>query len=134
MRYLVAVEKEPGSDYGVSVPDFPGCISAGSTMEEALTLVQEAISLHLEAMADNGDIAPAPTDVDMWLDDPDYQDVRWAYVELDVSAYSGKTEKTTITLPSILVKKMDDLIAQRRIKNRSAFLADSASKALNSIK
>ena len=46
MRYLVVVEKGPSS-YGVDVPDLPGCDAAGESKEEVLSLIREAIELHL---------------------------------------------------------------------------------------
>lgn len=60
MRYLVVVEKGPTS-YGAHVPDLPGCIAAGETREEALTLIREAIELHLEDLKKEGQPIPTPT-------------------------------------------------------------------------
>jgi len=60
MRYLVVVEKGPTS-YGAYVPDLPGCVAAGETKEEALSLIREAIELHLEDLRGEGQPIPAPT-------------------------------------------------------------------------
>ena len=60
MRYLVVVEKGPTS-YGAYVPDLPGCIAAGETKEEALSLIREAIELHLEDLKEEGQPVPAPS-------------------------------------------------------------------------
>ena len=60
MRYLVVVEKGPTS-YGAHVPDLPGCIAAGETKEEVLTLIREAIEFHLEDFKQEGQPIPAPT-------------------------------------------------------------------------
>ena len=43
MLYPVVVHKDQTSDYGVSVPDLPGCFSAGRTLDEALENIKEAI-------------------------------------------------------------------------------------------
>lgn len=59
MRYLVVVEKGLTS-YGAHVPDLPGCIAAGETREEALTLIREAIEFHLEGLKQDGQPIPAP--------------------------------------------------------------------------
>ena len=59
MRYLVVVEKGATS-YGAHVPDLPGCIAAGETKEEVLTLIREAIELHLEDLKQEGQPIPAP--------------------------------------------------------------------------
>jgi predicted RNase H-like HicB family nuclease len=59
MRYLVVVEKGPSS-YGAHVPDLPGCIAAGETKEEALSLIREAIEFHLEGLKQEGQPIPTP--------------------------------------------------------------------------
>ena len=59
MRYLVVVEKGPCS-YGAHVPDLPGCIAAGETKEEALSLIREAIEFHLEGLKQEGQPIPTP--------------------------------------------------------------------------
>jgi predicted RNase H-like HicB family nuclease len=59
MRYLVVVEKGLTS-YGAHVPDLPGCIAAGETREEVLTLIREAIEFHLEGLKQEGQPIPAP--------------------------------------------------------------------------
>ena len=59
MRYLVVVEKGPTS-YGAHVPDLPGCIAAGETKEEVVTLIREAIAFHLEDLKQDGQPIPAP--------------------------------------------------------------------------
>ena len=46
MRYPVVIHKDPDSDYGITVPDVPGCFSAGETIDEALNGAAEAIECH----------------------------------------------------------------------------------------
>lgn len=130
MRYPIVIHHEPGTAYGVTVPDIPGCFSAGDTFDEALDNTREAISGHLSALADRGEVAPAATSVDAHLNNPDYAGGVWAIVDLDVSAFMGKCEKVTVTLPSLLVKKIEDEVRAGRAKNRSSFLADSVAKAM----
>jgi predicted RNase H-like HicB family nuclease len=60
MRYLVVVEKGPTS-YGAYVPDLPGCVAAGETETEVLSLIREAIELHLEGLKDEGQPTPPPS-------------------------------------------------------------------------
>jgi predicted RNase H-like HicB family nuclease len=59
MHYLAHVHKEPTSDYGVSFPDFPGCVTAGETLEEAQSLAVEALALHIQGMI--ADVEPIPS-------------------------------------------------------------------------
>jgi predicted RNase H-like HicB family nuclease len=60
MRYLVVVEKGPSS-YGAYVPDLPGCVAAGESREEVLSLIREAIALHLEELKEQVQPIPAPS-------------------------------------------------------------------------
>lgn len=59
MHYLVILEQGSVS-FGAYVPDLPGCIAAGETREETLTLIREAIELHLQALQDEGGEIPQP--------------------------------------------------------------------------
>jgi len=60
MRYLVVVEKGPKS-FGAYVPDLPGCVAAGESREEVLTLIREAIEFHLEGLVEDGQSIPPPS-------------------------------------------------------------------------
>ncbi len=60
MKYPVAIQKDKDSCYGVTVPDIPGCFSAGESLDEAMNNVQEAISSHLEILAEDQELAPNP--------------------------------------------------------------------------
>ncbi len=57
MKYAVIFEKGPTS-YGAYVPDLPGCVSVGGTLEEARKLIREAIEFHLDGMREDGDPIP----------------------------------------------------------------------------
>ncbi len=132
MRYSVAIHKERGSCYGITVPDIEGCFSAGDTLEGALESTREAISAHLEILADDGILAPNALPIDDYISNADYDGATWAYVDIDVSAFLGKTEKATVTLPKLLINKIDSVVTSGSAKSRSAFLAESAIKALSS--
>jgi predicted RNase H-like HicB family nuclease len=74
MRYPVIVHKDPESDYGVTVPDLPGCFSAGETLAEALEQVVEVIEGHLEGLLLDGEPTPTPQTVEYHQSNPDYAD------------------------------------------------------------
>lgn len=59
MTYLVILEKGENS-FGAYVPDLPGCAVVAETRDEALTLIQEAIKLHVEDMREAGTPVPKP--------------------------------------------------------------------------
>ena len=60
IAYLATVHKDPDSDYGVQFYDFPGCITAGETIEEAKLMALEALTGHLALMIADGDEIPSP--------------------------------------------------------------------------
>ncbi len=62
LKYTIVLTKNAGG-YTVSVPALPGCISQGITVEESMTHVKEAIELYLEVLAEDGQKAPADTDI-----------------------------------------------------------------------
>ena len=63
MKYAVIIEKASEQNYSAYVPDLPGCISTGKTIEETKRMIQEAIELHIEGMRKDGDSIPEPTTV-----------------------------------------------------------------------
>ncbi|MCP5347685.1 MAG: type II toxin-antitoxin system HicB family antitoxin [Gammaproteobacteria bacterium] len=60
MKYAVVIEQGPKS-YGAHVPDLPGCIAAGETREEVISLIREAIEFHIEGLRASGEEVPAPS-------------------------------------------------------------------------
>ena len=60
MRYAIGIEKA-GNNYSAYVPDLPGCIATGATVEETETQIREAIELHLEGMREDGLPIPQPS-------------------------------------------------------------------------
>jgi predicted RNase H-like HicB family nuclease len=60
MRYAVVIEKGPTS-YGAYVPDLPGCIAVGDTVQEVRKLITEAIQVHIEGMREDGEPVPEPS-------------------------------------------------------------------------
>jgi predicted RNase H-like HicB family nuclease len=95
--YLGAICADDGN-YGIVFKDFPGCISCGDSLEEALAMGAEALQGHIAAMQDGGDFIPTPSqhdlgDVLVWLDEvDDPSDGQWIGlfpIEVDVAAQLG---------------------------------------------
>jgi predicted RNase H-like HicB family nuclease len=61
MKYAIVIEKAPGSNYSAYVPDLPGCIATGESLEEIRRLMREGIEFHLEGMREDGLPIPEPT-------------------------------------------------------------------------
>ena len=60
MKYAVVIEKAEGN-YSAYVPDLPGCIATGATIEEVENEIREAIAFHIEGMREDGVAVPEPT-------------------------------------------------------------------------
>jgi predicted RNase H-like HicB family nuclease len=62
MKYAVLYEKT-GTGYSAHVPDLPGCIATGATLQETEQLMREAVEMHLEGMREDGDPIPQPSTI-----------------------------------------------------------------------
>ena len=129
MHFPVVLHSDDGVRYGVTVPDLPGCFSAGDTFDEALASVVEAIDLHLEGITEDGGDVPLVRTIGEHRANPDYADGVWAAVEVDVSRFDGCAEKINITVPRKLLAKIDTH-AKSHGATRSGFLADAARQAM----
>jgi predicted RNase H-like HicB family nuclease len=98
-NYPIVIHKDRDSDYGVTVPDLPGCYTAGSTLGEALAMAQEAIELHLEGLIEHGDPVPRPGSIDDYRDNPDYKDGTWAIVSVSPSHLRVKAKRINVSIP-----------------------------------
>ena len=67
VRYAVVFEKAE-NNWAAYVPDLPGCITTGSTLEETESNIREAIEGHLKTLAEFGDPIPRPTSVAKVID------------------------------------------------------------------
>jgi predicted RNase H-like HicB family nuclease len=70
MEYIAYLHKDKNSDFGVSFPDFPGCVTAGKTLEEVRELAFEALMLHMAGMIEDGEALPEPSTLDELPRDP----------------------------------------------------------------
>jgi predicted RNase H-like HicB family nuclease len=69
MKYATVIERA-AHNFSAYVPDLPGCVSTGRTIEEARRNILEAIELHLEGMRDDGQPAPRPTTICEYIEAP----------------------------------------------------------------
>jgi len=125
MRYPVVIHKDKSSDYGVSVPDLPGCFSAGDTLEDALTQAVEAIECHLEGLLLDGDEIPPVQSIETHLKNRDFTGGTWALVSVDLSRLASKAKRINITLPERVLALVDEQ-ARREGETRSGLLARAA--------
>ena len=128
-QYIGLIHKDPGSDYGVSFPDLPGCVSAGVTLEEARDMAAEALALHLEGMTADGDPIPPPSSLDSVISDPANRDGVAILIPAPVAPV--RAVRVNITLPEDVLRHVDAFAASNGF-TRSGFLAHAARRAMGS--
>ena len=129
MKFTVVLHTDDGQRYGVTVPDLPGCFSGGDDLDDALTSVQEAIDLWCETVIEDGQDIPVRASIAMHQANPDYAGGVWAVVDVPIEKYFGPAEKINITVPQIVLTRIDDY-AKRHGQSRSGFLVDAARQAM----
>jgi predicted RNase H-like HicB family nuclease len=70
-NYIGLIHKDADSHFGVSFPDFPGVITAGTTLDDARAMAEEALAFHIEGMMEDGEAIPEPSALEEVMSDPD---------------------------------------------------------------
>jgi predicted RNase H-like HicB family nuclease len=122
MEYIAYLHKDANSDYGVSFPDFPGCVTAGSTLDEAREMAAEALALHIAGMRADGETIPEPSTLDDLKNDPA---MRGAVAFLVKPAAAERTVRVNITVPEGQLAEIDRRARTARL-TRSAYLVHQA--------
>jgi predicted RNase H-like HicB family nuclease len=118
LQYPAVIDKDADSDFGVAFPDFPGCVSAGTTLDEAVLGAQEALAGHVAAMVADADPLPEPTPLETVAANRDASTVAITLVAVTLP---GKMQRVNITMDEGLLDEIDAVA-----DNRSRFLADAA--------
>ncbi len=61
--FYAVIYARTGTGYSAHVPDLPGCIATGRTLEQTKQRMAEAVTLHIQGMEEDGDPIPVPTTV-----------------------------------------------------------------------
>ena len=121
--YIALLRKGGDSDYGVDFPDFPGCVTAGRTLEETRRMAEEALAFHIDGMIAGGEMVPDPSDLDAVMADPQNREAVGFLVQ--VATRPERAVRINVTLPENLVQEIDQVTT-----NRSRFLAEAARRRL----
>ncbi|NJD87859.1 MAG: hypothetical protein FIB05_07585 [Betaproteobacteria bacterium] len=121
MFFPVVVHRSPRGAFGVTVPDLPGCITAGDSLDEALRNVQEAVETYLHGET----MAPVPSPLDRWARDPDFADGVFAMVDVNLDFMADETVRVNITARRSALALIDR-VAKARGEDRSEFLIRAA--------
>jgi predicted RNase H-like HicB family nuclease len=130
MALIVALIHGRSGNYGISFPDFPGCVAGGDTIEQAVARGRDALSTHIATMiAEEMPVPPIRT-VDAIRSDPDFagdfDDAVAVGVDFEMP---GRSVRVNLSFEEGLLKRIDRA-ARAAGKTRSGFLAEAARKRL----
>ena len=127
----VAIHKDDGTSYGVTVPDIPGVFSCGDSFEEALLNAKEAITDHVMILLEDGDYSPiTTTSITELQQHPDFQDATWGLVDIDEALLNTEQVRFNVSWPGYLVHIVDAYVKSNH-ETRSGFLAKAVQLVLN---
>jgi predicted RNase H-like HicB family nuclease len=120
--YIALLRKDPDSDYGVDFPDFPGCITAGSTLEETRAMAAEALEFHIEGMLEESLTIPDPSPLEDVMADPENAEA----IPFLVSVPDRLTGAVRVDVAlSPAEARAVDALAKKLGKSRSAVLTEA---------
>ena len=125
VNYIAIIDRDDGV-FGAVFPDFPGCVSSGATLDEAIEGAREALALHAQGMEEDGEALPAPSG---------FEDIR-SSGEFDVGngvivaavpliRRVGKAIRVGLSVDKGILEAIDDE-ARRRGMTRSAFMVGAS--------
>jgi predicted RNase H-like HicB family nuclease len=126
-HYIALIHKEADSDFGVSFPDLPGCVTAGATLDEARDLAAEALALHLEGLTEDGAALPEPSSLENIMAEAQNRD--GVAILVAAPPLATRSVRINVTLPDDVLAKVDAFAAANGF-SRSGFLAYAAKKAM----
>ncbi|GIL01297.1 MAG: HicB family protein [Alphaproteobacteria bacterium] len=130
MALAYALIHEEDGIFGISFPDFPGCVSTGRSEDEVLRKGAEALSFHVAGMVEDGDPVPIPRSIAELRADPSFgDDARDAILALVSIDLPGRAVRLNISMDETLVDAIDRA-ASAAGQSRSAFLAEAARRRL----
>jgi predicted RNase H-like HicB family nuclease len=126
--YIALIHKDADSEFGVSFPDLPGCVSVGATLEEARANAEEALLLHTDGMVEDGESVPAPSTLDEVMANPVNRD--GAVIIVPLKTAQSRTVRVNITLPETTLRDID-AYAETHGFTRSGLLARAAKRMID---
>jgi predicted RNase H-like HicB family nuclease len=122
MDYIAYLHQDKDSDFGVSFPDFPGCITAGKSLDEAHRMAAEALGLHIAGMVEDREEIPAPSTLDALAKDPAREGAVAFLVHVEPEE---RTVRINITTREKQLEEIDKLATKAGL-TRSAYMVQSA--------
>lgn len=126
-HYIGLIHKDADSDFGVSFPDLPGLVTAGTTLDEARDMAEEALALHLEGILEDGASVPEPSSLEEIMADPENRS--GVAILVSVKDDQPKIVRVNVTLPGDVLEQIDKY-AETHGYTRSGLLAQAAKKLI----
>jgi predicted RNase H-like HicB family nuclease len=126
-QYIGLIHKDAKSDYGVSFPDFPGAVTAGTSLDDARNMAEEALALHIEGLVEDGEAIPEPSTLEAVMADPVNRD--GVAILVGVKTEAPKAVRVNVTLPEDVLSEIDRF-AENHGYTRSGFLTQAAKRAM----
>jgi predicted RNase H-like HicB family nuclease len=129
-QYIALIHKDPDSDYGVSFPDLPGCVTAGLDLDDARSMAEEALALHLAGMVEDEEPTPEPSSLEAVMADRENRDAVAILVKAPPA--TAKAVRVNMTMPENELDEIDRFAAENGY-TRSGFLLHAAKKAIDEV-
>lgn len=126
-QYIGLIHKQPDSDFGVSFPDFPGVATAGTTLDDARAMAEEALAFHIEGLAADGEAVPEPSSLEEVMAEQENRD--GVAILVAVRSEVAKAVRVNVTLPGDILAQIDRF-AEAHGYTRSGFLTHAAKRAM----
>lgn len=131
--HVIALIHEENGAYGISFPDFPGCVSGGASLDEALRRGAETLAFHVAGMIEDGDAMPVLRALQELRRDAEFRaDAKNAVVAVVPVEFPGKAVRVNISIDERLLGAIDRE-AEARGESRSAFLATAAKERIKGV-
>jgi predicted RNase H-like HicB family nuclease len=127
-NYIGLIHKEADSDYGVSFPDFPGVVTAGTDLDDARHMAEEALAFHVDGLVADGEAIPEASSLEAVMADPEISGAVAILVSLKTEA--KKAVRVNITVPEDVLQEVDAYAEQNGL-TRSGFLVRAARRELD---
>lgn len=127
-QYIGLIHKEAASDFGVSFPDFPGVASAGTSLDDARVMAEEALAFHIEGLVADGEAIPEPSTLEEIMSVQENRD--GVAILVAVKTEAKKAVRVNVTLPEDVLAQIDRY-AEAHGFTRSGFLTKAAQRAMD---
>jgi predicted RNase H-like HicB family nuclease len=125
-QYIALIHKDADSDYGVSFPDLPGCITAGVDLDDARHMAEEALGLHLAGLEEDGDPIPEPSSLEAVM--ADRENLSGVAILVKAPQKAGRV-RVNVTIPEDDLERIDRFADEHGF-TRSGFLLHAAKREM----